>query len=94
MRIFEIKNKFEDADFWLINRANNDELGLPIKEYRDCLTGIKCNQKLILPTYAYYLFLHLYQQGIWKQYGISTINFQHLRITDIRKVANSIFIKN
>lgn len=94
MKLFEIKNKFEDADFWIRNKGNNKKLGLPTKEYRDCLTGIKCNQELILPDYAYYLFLHLYQQGIWRKYGISSINFQHLRITDIQKVANSIFIQS
>lgn len=70
MNLFKVKTNFPDADFWLINKHSIDKIGKPVKEYRDCLIGIKCNEQLIFPSYAFYICLHIYQKGIcsriWK----------------------------
>ena len=92
MQLFEIYNNFPEADFWLINKHSIDKIGEPIKQYRSCLTGIKCNEELIIPDYGFYVCLHLYQKGIWRGYGRSCINLVSLRIKDIRNVLNNSFV--
>lgn len=92
MQLFQIKNNFANADFWLINKSSINKIGEPIKEYRSYLTGIKCNENLIIPCYGFYMCLHLYQTGIWRGYGRSCINLVHLRIKDIRNILNNSFV--
>jgi len=92
MQLFQINNNFPEADFWLINKGAIAQIGKPVKEYRSCLTGIKCNEELILPSFGFYACLHLYQTGIWRGYGRSCINLVSLRIKDIRNVLNNSFV--
>lgn len=92
MELFEIYNNFPNADFWLINKHSIDKIGEPVKEYRSCLTGIKCNQELIIPDYVFYACLHLYQRGIWRGYGRSSINLVYLTVKDIRTILNNSFV--
>ncbi|MEG4838340.1 MULTISPECIES: hypothetical protein [unclassified Microcoleus] len=82
-----VKNNFPEADFWLINKGSTHKLGEPVKEFQPYLTGIKC-PVLVLPDYAFYLCLHLQQQGLWQEYSQGSINLQHLRIKYIKKVFN------
>ncbi|MEG4455926.1 hypothetical protein [Microcoleus sp. N9_A1] len=84
-----VKNNFPEADFWLINKGSKHKLGEPVKEFQPYLTGIKC-PVLVLPDYAFYMCLHLYQQGLWQQYSQGSINLQHLRLKNVKEVFQSI----
>ncbi|MEG4350189.1 hypothetical protein QUA74_10655 [Microcoleus sp. LAD1_D3] len=84
-----VKNNFPEADFWLINKGSKHKLGEPVKEFQPYLTGIKC-PALVLPDYAFYMCLHLYQQGLWQQYSQGSINLQHLRLKNVKEVFQSI----
>ena len=82
---WEVKNKFPEADFWMQNKGSADTVGTITREYRECLTGIKC-PAIILPDYGYYLCQYLHQSGAWKKHAMGSISWQHLRITDVRAV--------
>lgn len=84
-----VKNNFPDADFWLINKGSKHKLGEPVKKFQPYLTGIKC-PVLVLPDYAFYMCLHLYQQGLWQQYSQGSLNLQHLRLKNVKEVFRSI----
>ncbi|MEG4171153.1 MULTISPECIES: hypothetical protein [unclassified Microcoleus] len=84
-----VKNNFPEADFWLINKGSKNKLGEPVKEFQPYLTGIKC-PVLVLPDYAFYMCLHLYQQGLWQQYSQGSLNLQHLRLKNVKEVFRSI----
>ena len=82
---WEVKNDFPEADFWLQNKGSEDTLGTVIREYQPYLTGIKCSD-MILPEFGFYLCEYLKQQGVWKAHAKGSLNYKHLRITDIRAV--------
>ena len=84
-----VKNNFPEADLWLINKGSKHKLGEPVKEFQPYLTGIKC-PVLVLPDYAFYICLHLYQQGLWQQYSQGSLNLQHLRLKNVKEVFRSI----
>ena len=84
-----VKNNFPEADFWLINKNSKHKLGEPVKEFQPYLTGIKC-PALVLPDYAFYMCLHLHQQGLWQEYSQGSINLQHLRLKNVKEVFRSI----
>ena len=37
-----VKNNFDDADFWLVNKGSLKDLGNPVKEFQPYYTGLKC----------------------------------------------------
>ena len=84
-----MKNNFPEAHLWLINKGSKHKLGEPVKEFQPYLTGIKC-PVLVLPDYAFYMCLHLYQQGLWQQYSQCSLNLQHLRLKNVKEVFRSI----
>jgi hypothetical protein len=84
-----VKNNFNDADFWLINKGSVNDLGKPVKQFEPYYTGILC-PALILPEYGYYLCVYFYQIGVWRQYGVGSTSYQSLRISDIRRVFNQL----
>jgi len=92
MNLFEVKTNFPHADFWLINKHSINEIGKPVKEFEPYLIGIKCNEQFIFPNYGFYACLHLYQKGIWRNYGNSCINLVRLRVSDVRNVLNNSFV--
>ncbi len=87
---WEIKNKFPEADFWMQNKGTADTVGTITREYRECLTGIKC-PAVILPAYGYYFCQHLHQSGVWKPHTcMALISWQTIRISDIRMIFKEI----
>lgn len=86
---WEIANNFPSADFWLINKSSEEKLGEPTKEFQDYLTGVRC-PAIIMPSYGYYLLQYLHSQGYWQRFAVGSINWKHLRISDIRSVFNKV----
>ena len=80
-----IHSAFKGADFWLISRHNREVLGQPIREHKKGCFGMLAPQN-IDPNYAFYLCLYLYNERFWESYAYGSIQFQHLRITDVREV--------
>lgn len=84
-----VRNNFEEADFWLVNKGSSHTLGNPVKNFEPFYTGVKC-PALVLPDFGYYYCLNLYNSGLWKRYSVGSTGLQHLRISEIRKVLNKI----
>jgi hypothetical protein len=84
-----VKNNFENADFWLVNKGSLKDLGNPVKQFQPYYTGLKC-PVLILPEYGYYLCVYFQQIGVWQRCGIGSTNYKNLRISDIRRIFNEL----
>lgn len=88
-----IRNNFENADFWLVNKGSSKSLGNPVKTFESFYTGVQC-PVLVWPDYGYYYCLYLYNSGFWKRYSKGSTGLQHLRVSDIRKVFAEISRQN
>jgi hypothetical protein len=56
----EVKTNFPDADFWLKRVNSIDNVGEPVKEFKETRIGIKVlRTDILLPTYLYYAMMHL-----------------------------------
>jgi hypothetical protein len=84
-----VKNNFDDADFWLVNKGSLKDLGNPVKQFQPYYTGLKC-PVLIWPDYGYYLCVYFQQIGVWRRCGVGSTNYKNLRISDIRRVFNEL----
>jgi hypothetical protein len=83
-----VKTKLPDADFWLRRSGSEDTVGEVLTEYNPDAIGIKINRTDVLnPSYAKYMFMHLHQQGQWKQRAIGSTQLAHIRAEDVANIS-------
>jgi hypothetical protein len=63
-------------------------VGEVLTEYNPDAIGIKINRTDVLnPSYAKYMFMHLHQQGQWKQRAIGSTQLAHIRAEDVANIS-------
>ena len=80
-----IHSAFPGADFWLLSRHSQEMLGKPIQEYQKGCFGLLAPE-CYYPKYAFYRCEYLWSNQFWYSYAYGSLNLQHLRITDVKKV--------
>ena len=82
-----IRTDFPDADFWLVRRGTLDRCGEPQHEFNPEHIGVKVERTdLLLPTFLFYLMMHVHQQGFWKARATGTTNLVNIQTADVRGI--------
>lgn len=82
-----IRTDFPDADFWVIRRGAADRCGEPQREYNPEHIGIKVQRTdLLLPTYLFYMMMHVHKRGFWKALTTGTTNLVNIQTADVRGI--------
>ena len=77
----------EDADLWLIRKGSVDTVGKPTKEYDPERIGIKITRTDVLHTqYLYYMLLHIFTSGYWKNKARGALRLKNIRIEDVKHI--------
>jgi hypothetical protein len=85
--VCEFKTNFEDADFWLIRKGSETTVGKPTKEYSPEHIGVKVTATdLLVPSYLYYVFMHLHQSGKFIPMANGTLKLKNIKISDIKSI--------
>ena len=85
--ICDIKTNFPDADFWLVRKGSEKEVGKPTKEYSPEHIGIKVIETDILyPQYLYYALMNLHSQGKFNELAKGTLRLKNIRTEDIKNI--------
>lgn len=87
----EVKFNFEDADFYIIAKGSENQIGKPSigNEESKNKIGIKViNKELIDPKYLYYLFEYLFQSKFWSENGLiyGSLSLKNLRLEDVKNL--------
>lgn len=87
----EIKYNLQDADFYLITKGSEKQVGKPIlqDDNIDNKIGIKVIAKDIIdPKYLFYLFDHLHQTEFWVNNGLiyGSLNLKNIRLEDVKNI--------
>jgi choline kinase len=84
----EIKTNFPDADFWLIRKGSEKEVGKPTKEYSSENIGIKVIEtEILFPQYLYYALMNLHNQGRFEEMSHGTLRLKNIRVEDIKNIS-------
>ena len=84
----EIKTNFPDADFWLIRKGSEKEVGKPTKEYSPENIGIKfIETEILFPQYLYYALMNLHNQGRFEEMSHGTLRLKNIRVEDIKNIS-------
>jgi len=75
-----------DAEFWITRRSDAKKVGLPSKEYNKESYGVRIKpgaEEIILPSYLYYVMLHIHSTGIWEKLATGTTGLKNITKGDI-----------
>lgn len=84
--IATVKKGMRDADFWLVRRGSENEVGRPVKEFNPEHIGIKVTSNEMLPQFLFYAMQNMHNQGVWKRIATGTTNLVNIRADDVKKL--------
>jgi restriction endonuclease S subunit len=83
----DIRTNFPDADFWLVRKGSESEVGRPTKEFSPENIGIKVIETDILyPQYLYYALMNLHNQGKFEELSHGTLRLKNIKVDDIKNI--------
>jgi hypothetical protein len=85
--ICTIKVGLQDADFWVIRRGSEAEVGRPVRTYGPEHIGIKVvRPDIMLPDYLFYLIQYLHSRKVFSQMARGTLRLVSIRTEDLRDI--------
>ena len=75
--------KMPDADFWMVRRSSEDQVGRPVKEYNPEYIGIKVTSDSIDPAYLFYLMQHLWMNKVFARLSSGTTRLVNIKVSDV-----------
>ena len=89
---FVVKTNYPEADFWLQKRGSEQNVGKPMRKFSDVQgkynIGIKVPEGMN-KEYVYAQLAALFRKGYWKTHSYGTLNLQHIRTDDVKKILES-----
>lgn len=82
----EIKLDFPDADFWIIRRGSENNLGKPTKNFNKEHIGVKIKSEDVLPQFLYYAMEYIYSKGYYRNLSVGTTNLKNIKVSDVSNI--------
>tara|TARA_R100001377_G_scaffold85135_1_gene70454 strand:- start:304 stop:771 length:468 start_codon:yes stop_codon:yes gene_type:complete len=86
---FVLKTNWPEADFWLQKRGSEQNVGKPLRKFGKVQgkynIGIKV-PKGMNKEYVYAQLAALFRKGYWQTHSYGTLNLQHIRVDDVKKI--------
>jgi len=81
-----IKTNFPEADFWIVRRGSEHDVGKPTKKFSEYHIGIKVTSDDLLPDYLYYAMTYLHNQGYFKRLATGMSNLVNIQVKDVKDI--------
>ena len=81
----DIATNQPEADFWLIRRGSEREVGRPVEEYDPGRIGVRVTRTdILLPRYLSYVFMDLHARGYWIPRAHGTLRLVNIKVADVK----------
>jgi len=84
--IATIKTNFQDADFWLIRKGSEKQVGKPVETFNPEHIGIKVESSLVLPKFLFYALTYLHNKGYFANQCNGTLSLKHITLDTVKKI--------
>lgn len=75
------------ADFWIIRRGSDKQVGRPTREYSPEHIGVSVTRPdLVLADYLFYVFEFMANQGVFVKLAEGTTNLRTIKIRDLKNI--------
>tara|TARA_R100001443_G_scaffold53457_1_gene65094 strand:- start:19762 stop:20229 length:468 start_codon:yes stop_codon:yes gene_type:complete len=89
---FVVKTNYPEADFWLQKRGSEQNVGKPMRKFSKIQgqynIGIKVPEGMN-KEYVYAQLAALFRKGYWQSHSHGTLNLQHIRVDEVKKILES-----
>ena len=85
--VAKVATNMPDADFWIVRRGSEKNVGSVVEEYNREHIGIKVTSSEVVPRFMYYAMMHLHNQGVWKRMATGTTNLVNINVQDVRNIS-------
>lgn len=76
-----------EADFWIIRRGTDKQVGRPTREYSAEHIGVSVTRPdLVLADYLFYVFEFLANKGVFVKLAGGTTNLKTIKIGDLKNI--------
>ena len=90
---FVVKTNYPEADFWLQKRGSEQNVGKPMRKFSKIQgqynIGIKVPEGMN-KEYVYAQLARLFRKGYWQIHSYGSLNLQHIRVDDVKKISESL----
>jgi hypothetical protein len=84
----DIATNQPEANFWLIRRGSEKEVGRPVDEYDPERIGVRVTRTdILLPRYLFYVFMDLHARGYWIPRAHGTTRLVNIKVSDVKNLA-------
>ncbi len=85
--IAKVKTNFPEADFWLVRKGSELDVGKPTNIFKPQHIGVKVERlDIIYPKYLFYVVHHLHSIGYFKRRCNGTLSLKHITVNDVEKI--------
>ena len=82
-----ISTNYESADFWLIRRGSEQNIGRPIEEFNKHHFGVYVvTRELVLPKWLFYKLTHIHNTGFFVPLARGSLRLKHIVIEDVENL--------
>ena len=84
--VADVKINFPNADFWLIRKGSEKEVGKPTKDFDKEKIGIKVTSDKIDSNYLFYVLQHIHSNGFFAKEATGTLNLVNIKTSIIKDI--------
>ncbi len=82
-----VSTNFENADFWIIRRGSEKNVGRPVEEFSKYHFGVYVvTRGLVLPKWLFYKLTHIHNTGYFVPLARGTLQLKHIVLEDVEKI--------
>ncbi len=81
-----IKTNFPEADFWIVRKGSESDVGKPTKKFSEYHIGIKVTSDDLLPNYLYYALTYLHNEGYYKPLATGMSSLVNIQVKDVKNI--------
>jgi len=75
------------ADFWIVRRGSEKQVGRPTREYSPEHIGVTVTRPdLVIPDYLFYVFEYLSGQGAFAELAQGTTGLKTISVKDLKNI--------
>ena len=75
------------ADFWIVRRGSEKQVGRPPREYSPEHIGVSVTRPdLVIPDYLFYVFEFLANQGVFVELAQGTTGVKTISVKDLKNI--------
>lgn len=82
-----ISTNYEYADFWIVRRGSEQNIGRPVEEFSKYHFGVYVVARgVVLPKWLFYKMAHIHNTGYFVPLARGSLHLKHIVLEDVENI--------